>query len=207
MCHRRDRGAHTRRCGTITLVCVSGSRMRRVGPRRSGSPPSGAPQGMGRPMSKAPAGLDRGSLGTAGMSFFTISASAPMTVLAGSVVATFAATGVKGVPLSFLVLAVALWPFTVAYTTMSRHVSQPACSMRTSPAAWAACGVSRVGWSPWSATTRSRSACTGCSARVSKGCCRRPASRGGRGRASPGRRSRRWASCTSTSTPGSWRYC
>lgn len=74
-------------------------------------------------MSKAPAGLDRGSLGTAGMSFFTISASAPMTVLAGSVVATFAATGVKGVPLSFLVLAVALWPFTVAYTTMSRHVS------------------------------------------------------------------------------------
>ena len=74
-------------------------------------------------MSKAPAGLDRGSLGTAGMSFFTISASGPMVVLVGGVVTTLAATGVIGVPLSFLVLAVALWPFTVGYTTMSRHVS------------------------------------------------------------------------------------
>ena len=74
-------------------------------------------------MSRAPAGLDRGSLGTAGMSFFAVSASAPMTVIAGSVIATFATTGVKGVPLSFLVLALALWPFTVGYTTMSRHVS------------------------------------------------------------------------------------
>jgi amino acid transporter len=74
-------------------------------------------------MSKAPAGLDRGSLGTPGMSFFTISASAPMTVVAGSVIATFATTGVQGVPLSFLVLALALWPFTVGYTAMSRHVS------------------------------------------------------------------------------------
>src|SRR6266516_781668 len=77
----------------------------------------------GAGMSKAPAGLDRGSLGTPGMSFFTVSASAPMTVVAGSVIATFAATGVKGVPLSFLVLAVALWPFTIGYTAMSRHVS------------------------------------------------------------------------------------
>jgi amino acid transporter len=74
-------------------------------------------------MSKAPVGLDRGSIGTPGMSFFNISASAPMTVVAGSVIATFAATGVKGVPLSFLALAVALWPFTIGYTAMSRHVS------------------------------------------------------------------------------------
>jgi amino acid transporter len=57
------------------------------------------------------------------MSFFTISASAPMTVLAGSVVATYAVTGSIGVPLSFLVLALALWPFTVGYAAMSRHVS------------------------------------------------------------------------------------
>lgn len=71
---------------------------------------------------RAPSGLDRGSLGTAGMWFFTVSASAPMTVLAGSVVATFAVTGVVGVPLSFVLLAVALFPFTVGYTTMSRHV-------------------------------------------------------------------------------------
>jgi amino acid transporter len=56
------------------------------------------------------------------MWFFTVSASAPMTVLAGSVVATFAVTGVIGVPLSFVLLAVALFPFTVGYTAMSRHV-------------------------------------------------------------------------------------
>lgn len=67
--------------------------------------------------------LDRGSVGTWGMSFFTVSASAPMTVLAGSVIATYAVTGSRGVPLSFVVLAIALWPFTVAYTAMSRHVS------------------------------------------------------------------------------------
>jgi amino acid transporter len=67
--------------------------------------------------------LDRGSVGTWGMSFFTISASAPMTVLAGSVIATYAVTGSRGVPLSFIVLAVALWPFTVGYTAVSRHVS------------------------------------------------------------------------------------
>ncbi|HKD99007.1 MAG TPA: APC family permease [Micromonosporaceae bacterium] len=57
------------------------------------------------------------------MSFFTITASAPMTVLAGSVVATYAVTGVRGVPLSFLVLMLALFPFTVGYTAMSRYVS------------------------------------------------------------------------------------
>ncbi|HKE64162.1 MAG TPA: APC family permease, partial [Micromonosporaceae bacterium] len=70
-----------------------------------------------------PRGLDRGSVGTWGMSFFTVSASAPMTVLAGSVVATYAVTGSRGVPLSFVVLAVALWPFTVGYAAMGRHVS------------------------------------------------------------------------------------
>ncbi len=74
-------------------------------------------------MSSAPSGLDRGSLGTTAMSFFTISASAPMTVIAGAVLAMYAVTGVTGVPLSFLVLMLALWPFTIGYTAMSRYVS------------------------------------------------------------------------------------
>jgi amino acid transporter len=56
------------------------------------------------------------------MWFFTVSASAPMTVLAGSVVATFAVTGVVGVPLSFVLLALALYPFTVAYTALAKRV-------------------------------------------------------------------------------------
>lgn len=57
------------------------------------------------------------------MSLFTITASAPMTVLAGSVIATYAVTGVSGVPLSFVVLMLALLPFTVGYAAMSRHIS------------------------------------------------------------------------------------
>src|SRR4051794_3489041 len=74
-------------------------------------------------MSRRSGGLDRGSLTSWGMTFFTVSASAPMTVIAGAVVATFAVTGVTGVPLSFLLLMIALWPFTVGYTAMGRHVS------------------------------------------------------------------------------------
>ncbi len=74
-------------------------------------------------MSRRSGGLDRGSLTTWGMTFFTVSASAPMTVIAGAVVATYAVTGVVGVPLSFLVLMFALWPFTVGYTAMGRHLS------------------------------------------------------------------------------------
>jgi amino acid transporter len=54
--------------------------------------------------------------------FFTVSASAPMTVLAGGVVATLAVTGVTGTPLSFLILAVVLGLFAVGYAAMSRHV-------------------------------------------------------------------------------------
>jgi amino acid transporter len=57
---------------------------------------------------------------------FQVGASAPLTVVAGSVVATYASTGVIGVPLSFLVLAVALAPLTVGYVAMSRHVPHPA---------------------------------------------------------------------------------
>jgi len=71
----------------------------------------------------APSGLARRTLGTVSLVFFTVSASAPMTVLAGSVVATYGSTGVVGVPLSFLVLGVALALFSVGYVAMARHVS------------------------------------------------------------------------------------
>ena len=49
-----------------------------------------------------------------------------MTVLAGGMVATFAGTGVVGVPLSFVVLAVALAPLTVGYLAASRHIPHAA---------------------------------------------------------------------------------
>ncbi|HEY0697730.1 MAG TPA: amino acid permease, partial [Micromonospora sp.] len=49
-----------------------------------------------------------------------------MTVLAGGVVATYASTGVVGVPLSFLLLCAALALFTIGYVAMSRHVPHAA---------------------------------------------------------------------------------
>lgn len=61
-------------------------------------------------------------IGTIALVSFLISASAPMTVLAGGVVVTFAVTGVIGVALSFPILAAALALFTVGYAAMSRHI-------------------------------------------------------------------------------------
>jgi amino acid transporter len=70
--------------------------------------------------------LARKSVGGISLWLFQVGASAPLTVLAGSVVATYSTTGVVGVPLSFLVLAVALVPLTVSYVAMSRYVPHPA---------------------------------------------------------------------------------
>src|SRR5690606_29797462 len=55
-----------------------------------------------------------------------VGASAPMTVLAGGVVATFALTGVVGTPLSFVVLTVALGLFSVGYVAMARYIRHAA---------------------------------------------------------------------------------
>jgi hypothetical protein len=49
-----------------------------------------------------------------------------MTVLAGGTVATFAATGVIAVPLSFPLLAVALGLFAIGYTRLARDVPHAA---------------------------------------------------------------------------------
>jgi amino acid transporter len=67
--------------------------------------------------------LRRRRLGVVHLVFFTVAASAPLTVLGGGVTTTFAVTGVTGVPLSFLVLAVALGLFAVGYAAMSRYVA------------------------------------------------------------------------------------
>jgi amino acid transporter len=61
-------------------------------------------------------------LGTGKLVFFTVSASAPMTVLAGGVVVTLAVTGNVGTPLSFLLLGAALGLFVVGYAAMTRYV-------------------------------------------------------------------------------------
>jgi amino acid transporter len=76
---------------------------------------------MGHGVPAAP-GLSRRRLGAGSLIFFTVAASAPMTVLAGGVVATFAVTGSVGVPLSFPVLGIALGLFAVGYAAMTRYV-------------------------------------------------------------------------------------
>lgn len=67
--------------------------------------------------------LSRRRIGVVSLFFFTVAASAPMTVLAGGVTTMFAVTGIPGVPLSFLILGVALALFSVGYAAMSRYVA------------------------------------------------------------------------------------
>src|SRR4051812_16298226 len=74
-----------------------------------------------QPAALAP-GLIRRQLGTAQLSFYTISASAPLTVLGGGVVATLAVTGNLGTPLSFLVLGIALALWSAGYAAMTRYL-------------------------------------------------------------------------------------
>ena len=86
-----------------------------------------APAGSGTELGlTTPHGLAQRSVGIATLSVFATAASAPMTVLAGGIVATYAATGVVATPLSFLVLAVALGLFTVGYAAMVRDVPHAA---------------------------------------------------------------------------------
>ena len=71
-------------------------------------------------------GLARRSVSGWGLWLFAVSASAPLTVLVGGVMATYAGTAVVAVPLSFLVLVAALAVLTVGYVAMSRHVAHAA---------------------------------------------------------------------------------
>jgi amino acid transporter len=69
------------------------------------------------------AGLRRGRLGTAHLVFFTVAASAPLTVLGGGVTTMYAVSGNIGAALSYIVLAVVLGIFAVGYAAMSRYVT------------------------------------------------------------------------------------
>ena len=68
-------------------------------------------------------GLARRRLSAVHIFFFTVAASAPLTVLGGGVTTTFAVTGAVGIPLSYLLIALALAFFAVGYAAMSRYVS------------------------------------------------------------------------------------
>lgn len=68
-------------------------------------------------------GLAPRRLGALHIVFFTVAASAPLTVLGGGVTTTFAVSGSLGAPLSFVVLAAILGIFAVGYAAMSRYVA------------------------------------------------------------------------------------
>lgn len=67
--------------------------------------------------------VDRRRIGVAEIVFFVVAASAPLTVAAGGVPATFSVTGVVGVPLIFVILGALLIVFTGGYAAMSRSIS------------------------------------------------------------------------------------
>ncbi|MGW1103790.1 APC family permease [Streptomyces sp. NPDC002540] len=65
--------------------------------------------------------LRRGTLGTADIAFFVVSAAAPLTVMAGVAPIAILLGGI-GAPVGYLLAGITLAVFAVGFTTMSRHV-------------------------------------------------------------------------------------
>ncbi|MFE5618438.1 APC family permease [Streptomyces sp. NPDC056470] len=69
----------------------------------------------------APEGLRTGTLSTADISFFVVSAAAPLTVMAGVAPVAVVLGGI-GAPAGYLLAGITLAVFAVGFTAMSRHV-------------------------------------------------------------------------------------
>jgi amino acid transporter len=67
--------------------------------------------------------LARSRLGVPAIVFFTMSAAAPLMVVAGATTTAFAVTGVTGIPVAFLAVALLLSLFSVGYVAMARHIT------------------------------------------------------------------------------------
>jgi amino acid transporter len=67
--------------------------------------------------------LARDRLGVPSVVFFVLSAATPLTVVAGVITNGYAITGVTGLPVAFVVIAVILALFSVGYVAMSRHIA------------------------------------------------------------------------------------
>src|ERR1700755_1870677 len=67
--------------------------------------------------------LGRDRLGVISVVFFVISAAAPLTTVAGVVPTGIAVTGLTGVSLAYLVVAVVLGLFSIGYVAMARHIA------------------------------------------------------------------------------------
>ncbi|MBX6384443.1 MAG: APC family permease [Microbispora sp.] len=67
--------------------------------------------------------LSRRRIGVPDIVFFVVAASSPLTVAAGGLPMSYATTGVVGVPVIYLILALVLGTFSAGYAAMSRHIS------------------------------------------------------------------------------------
>ncbi|MFC7535622.1 APC family permease [Actinoplanes sp. GCM10030250] len=67
--------------------------------------------------------LARDRLGVASIVFFMMSAAAPLTVVAGVVPTGLAVTGLTGIAIAFLAVALVLAIFSVGYVAMARHIA------------------------------------------------------------------------------------
>jgi amino acid transporter len=67
--------------------------------------------------------LARDRLGVPAVVFFVMSAAAPLTVVAGVVPTGLAVTGLTGISIAFLAVAVVLALFSVGYVAMARHIA------------------------------------------------------------------------------------
>ena len=65
--------------------------------------------------------LRRGSLGVLAISFFVISAAAPLTAVAGGAPVAMLLGNGSGIPAAYVVVSVLLLVFSVGYTAMARH--------------------------------------------------------------------------------------
>jgi amino acid transporter len=75
------------------------------------------------PQSQLSTALARDRLGVAAVVFFVMSAAAPLTVVAGVVPTGLAVTGLTGISVAFLAVAVVLAIFAVGYVAMARHIA------------------------------------------------------------------------------------
>src|SRR5258706_1933973 len=66
--------------------------------------------------------MARNRLGVPAVVYFALTGAAPLTVVAGGATTGWAVTGVIGIPIGYLAIAVVLAVFSVGYTAMSRKI-------------------------------------------------------------------------------------
>src|SRR5215469_10905008 len=67
--------------------------------------------------------LARDRLGVFAVLFFVLAGVAPLTVAAGVIPTAYATTGLTGIPVAFVVIAVILGIFATGYVAMARHIT------------------------------------------------------------------------------------